>query len=79
MAVWCDMETDGGGWTVFLNRAQQTQQLNFSKTWEAYADGFGDPSAEYWLGELFGVFYVCVSFVFFIDFFLSQGIVLAQL
>ncbi|XP_037777383.1 fibrinogen-like protein 1 [Penaeus monodon] len=51
VAVWCDMETDGGGWTVFLNRAQQPEQLNFSKSWEAYADGFGDPSAEYWLGN----------------------------
>ncbi|XP_047474475.1 fibrinogen-like protein 1 [Penaeus chinensis] len=51
VAVWCDMETDGGGWTVFLNRAQQPEQLNFSMSWEAYADGFGDPSAEYWLGN----------------------------
>ncbi|XP_042889426.1 fibrinogen-like protein 1 [Penaeus japonicus] len=51
VAVWCDMKTDGGGWTVFLNRVQQPQQLNFSEPWQAYADGFGDPSAEYWLGN----------------------------
>ncbi|KAK7082262.1 cell surface pattern recognition receptor signaling pathway [Halocaridina rubra] len=49
--VWCDLETDGGGWTVFLNRQEQPKQENFTRTWEEYRDGFGDVSAEYWLGN----------------------------
>ncbi|XP_045137243.1 tenascin-N-like [Portunus trituberculatus] len=48
--VWCDMETDGGGWTVFLKRQQQPYQLDFNRTWEEYQAGFGDPYMEYWLG-----------------------------
>ena len=49
--VWCDMDTDGGGWTVFLNRQRQTPKLDFAQTWTTYADGFGSPTGEYWLGE----------------------------
>ncbi|ROT70848.1 ficolin-like protein 1 [Penaeus vannamei] len=49
--VWCDLETDGGGWTVFLNRVEQPVQENFTRTWNDYRDGFGDVSAEYWLGN----------------------------
>ncbi|KAK8745920.1 hypothetical protein OTU49_000117 [Cherax quadricarinatus] len=49
--VWCDMETDGGGWTVFLKRQNQSRQVNFNRTWAEYKDGFGDPSREYWLGN----------------------------
>ncbi|MPC49343.1 Tenascin-N [Portunus trituberculatus] len=44
------METDGGGWTVFLKRQQQPYQLDFNRTWEEYQAGFGDPYMEYWLG-----------------------------
>ncbi|KAG0725606.1 Ficolin-1 [Chionoecetes opilio] len=56
--VWCDMETDGGGWTVFLNRQNQTDQparqmsqLDFNMTWDAYKAGFGSPYDEYYLGN----------------------------
>lgn len=51
MLVWCDMETDGGGWTVMLNRQVQTQQLDFNRTWEEYKEGFGNPHSEYYLGN----------------------------
>ena len=50
MLVWCDMETDGGGWTVFLSRQKQTQQLDFNRTWSDYKEGFGNPYKEYYLG-----------------------------
>ncbi|MPC65837.1 Ficolin-3 [Portunus trituberculatus] len=49
--VWCDMETDGGGWTVFLNRQHQDIQLDFNRTWGDYKAGFGSPYSEYYLGN----------------------------
>ncbi|XP_018024186.1 microfibril-associated glycoprotein 4-like [Hyalella azteca] len=48
--VYCDQTTDGGGWTVFLRRQKQEPQLNFSRTFKEYEEGFGSPSGEYWLG-----------------------------
>ncbi|KAK3882239.1 hypothetical protein Pcinc_013379 [Petrolisthes cinctipes] len=45
------METDGGGWTVFLTRQKQFPQLNFNRTWVEYKRGFGDPYGEYWIGN----------------------------
>ena len=45
------METAGGGWTSFVVRKEQTPQENFTRTWEEYANGFGDPENEYWLGK----------------------------
>ncbi|XP_045597186.1 fibrinogen C domain-containing protein 1 isoform X2 [Procambarus clarkii] len=49
--VWCDMETDGGGWTVFLARNNLTKHENFNRTWSDYREGFGNASGEYWLGN----------------------------
>ena len=50
--VWCDMETDGGGWTVLLARTNTTHpRLNFTKSWQDYKRGFGEPDSEYWMGE----------------------------
>ncbi|KAG7154320.1 Fibrinogen-like protein 1-like 2 [Homarus americanus] len=51
VSVWCDMTTDGGGWTVFLARSEGEQQENFARNWNLYKHGFGKASSEYWLGN----------------------------
>ncbi|XP_063610858.1 fibrinogen C domain-containing protein 1-like isoform X1 [Penaeus indicus] len=46
--VYCDMDTDGGGWTVIQNR--DLSQGNFFRPWVDYVNGFGDLSQDFWLG-----------------------------
>ncbi|XP_010896325.1 microfibril-associated glycoprotein 4-like [Esox lucius] len=46
--VYCDMDTDGGKWTVFQRRMDGT--INFFRGWEEYKNGFGHAAGEYWLG-----------------------------
>nr|XP_045621838.1 fibroleukin-like isoform X1 [Procambarus clarkii]XP_045621839.1 fibroleukin-like isoform X2 [Procambarus clarkii] len=51
VSAWCDMTTDGGGWTVFLRRdTRVVPAVSFRKDWEAYKTGFGNAATEYWLG-----------------------------
>ena len=44
--VWCDM--DNGQWVVFQKR--KNGEVNFTRGWSEYVNGFGDPKWEYWLG-----------------------------
>lgn len=48
--VWCDQETEGGGWTVMLWRKKQPIQIDFRRNWQSYSEGFGSADGEYWIG-----------------------------
>ena len=45
----CDVDTDGGGWTVILRRVAGGT-VDFNRQWEDYEDGFGQLSGEFWFG-----------------------------
>ncbi|XP_047451325.1 mucin-2-like [Mugil cephalus] len=48
--VFCDMESDGGGWTLLQRR--QDGSVSFNRTWAEYQSGFGElDGGEFWLGN----------------------------
>ncbi|KAH3772075.1 uncharacterized protein LOC127845156 isoform X2 [Dreissena polymorpha] len=46
--VFCDMETDGGGWTIFQRRFNGS--VDFYRNFSDYENEFGHAAGEYWLG-----------------------------
>lgn len=49
--VYCDHDTEGGGWTVFTSRRKSARHISFNRSWHEYEVGFGEPNKEYWLGK----------------------------
>ncbi|XP_066447696.1 angiopoietin-related protein 7-like [Eleutherodactylus coqui] len=49
LEVFCDMETQGGGWTVIQRRRDGS--ISFNRTWKEYKVGFGDLNSEFWIGN----------------------------
>ena len=51
--VYCDMETNGGGWLVVFNRSlvdNNSTRISFSQRWIQYWKGFGAVDGDHWLG-----------------------------
>ena len=49
LRVYCDQETDGGGWLVLQRRQDGSE--DFYRSWTDYQRGFGTIQAEFWLGN----------------------------
>uniref|UniRef100_A0A0N5AW83 Fibrinogen C-terminal domain-containing protein n=1 Tax=Syphacia muris TaxID=451379 RepID=A0A0N5AW83_9BILA len=48
--VLCDMKTEGGGWTVIMQRLNT--KLSFNKTREQYENGFQIDKDNFWIGNI---------------------------
>ena len=44
--VYCNMITDGGGWTV-IQRNRQYSKLSFNRNWLDFEKGFGDLNTDF--------------------------------
>ncbi|KAH0631229.1 hypothetical protein JD844_005465, partial [Phrynosoma platyrhinos] len=55
LRVFCDMDTDGGGWLVSNNfkvfQRRLDGSVDFYRTWNMYKQGFGNQLSEFWLGN----------------------------
>ncbi|XP_043844270.1 ficolin-2-like [Dromiciops gliroides] len=49
LAVFCDMDTDGGGWIVFQRRIDGS--VDFFQDWATYKRGFGSQLGDFWMGN----------------------------
>ena len=48
--AFCDMDTDGGRWTVFQRRDDIQPRQDFYLKWTDYDQGFGNLTEEFWWG-----------------------------
>lgn len=48
--AYCDLETDGGRWTLFQRRADIQPRVSFDRDWNTYKEGFGWLEGEFWWG-----------------------------
>ncbi|XP_043910769.1 fibrinogen-like protein 1-like protein [Protopterus annectens] len=48
--AFCDMSSDGGGWTVIQRNRYGSANI-WDQTWQMYKSGFGSVAAEHWLGN----------------------------
>ena len=46
--MFCDMDLQGGGWTVILRHVSDS--LDFNRVWTEYRNGFGNLRGNFWLG-----------------------------
>ncbi|CAL4109099.1 unnamed protein product [Meganyctiphanes norvegica] len=52
VSVLCDQTTQGGGWTVITRRDDTYyDRNNFARTFEEYADGFGELDYDFYIGN----------------------------
>ncbi|XP_062568836.1 ficolin-1-like [Saccostrea cucullata] len=47
--VYCDMDTEDGGWTIIQRRVNGS--IAFNRTWNEYKEGFGSVHSSYWIGN----------------------------
>ncbi|CDQ74048.1 unnamed protein product [Oncorhynchus mykiss] len=47
--VFCDMESNGGGWTIIQRR--KVGLTSFNRDWKQYKNGFGTIRGDFWLGN----------------------------
>ncbi|XP_063197208.1 fibrinogen-like protein 1-like protein [Chroicocephalus ridibundus] len=47
--VWCDMDTEGKGWTV-VQRNTYTTEITWEESWTTYKYSFGNMRGDHWLG-----------------------------
>ncbi|KAF0294656.1 Angiopoietin-related protein 6 [Amphibalanus amphitrite] len=50
VAALCDLDADGGRWTVIQRRDDIEPRENFYRNWTAYRAGFGRLDGEFWWG-----------------------------
>ncbi|XP_056628570.1 angiopoietin-related protein 7 [Triplophysa dalaica] len=49
LSIFCDMENNGGGWTVIQRR--KIGLTSFNRDWKQYKNGFGAIRGDFWLGN----------------------------
>ncbi|XP_077578961.1 angiopoietin-related protein 7 [Stigmatopora nigra] len=49
LSVFCDMKTNGGGWTLIQRR--KIGLTSFNRDWKQYKSGFGSIRGDFWLGN----------------------------